>query len=215
MNKLDKLFGQINMSWPRVVLFSLITGVYTGLVMMIPALKDTSFQDIGISYEWWVFFAVIIVTNCKKSYEAMLKCFVFFLISQPIVYAVEVIGGQIDLNHALIYYNNWLKPTLLTIPGGFIAFFCKKQNVLGAVILGLGNTIELLMFLYYIGEFTLHFPNHLLTALTCFAFIIIMTLGIQKKGNMRTIAFIVPVCLVAVGVIILRMLGLFVSNIFF
>ncbi|MCQ2439663.1 MAG: hypothetical protein MJ074_07860 [Oscillospiraceae bacterium] len=71
---MKRLFGDMKMSWLTVILFAVAAGVYTGVMMLIPALADTSFQDIGISYEWWVIFAVIIVVNCGKSWEAMLKC---------------------------------------------------------------------------------------------------------------------------------------------
>lgn len=54
------------MTWIRVILFAVIAGVYTGLVMFVPAFEDTSFQDIGKLYEWWVIFAVIVVVNCKR-----------------------------------------------------------------------------------------------------------------------------------------------------
>ena len=70
----NKLYGQINMTWLKIIIFAVCVGVYSGVVMLIPALENTSFQDIGIAYEWWVIFAVIIVVNCEKNWEAMLKC---------------------------------------------------------------------------------------------------------------------------------------------
>ena len=134
------------MSWLTVILFAVAAGIYTGAVMLIDALEETSFQDIGIAHEWWVFFAVIIVVNCNKSWEAMLKCFVFFLVSQPLVYIVQILFGSLTIDKAWLYYGGvWLPATFLTLPGGFIAYHCKKQNLLGAVILGLGNTIQAFM----------------------------------------------------------------------
>ena len=150
---MERIFGKLKMSWLFVILFAVIAGVYTGAVMLIPFLENTSFQDIGISYEWWVVFAVIIVVNCKKSWEAMLKCFVLFLISQPLVYLVEVLFGTLSAEMAMYYYRSiWLPMTFLTLPGGFIAFYCKKQNALGAVVLGLGNTILLILGIAYCLE---------------------------------------------------------------
>ena len=55
------------MNWWFVILFAAVTGIYTGAIMTLDILKDTSFQDIGISYEWWVIFAVVIVANCGKA----------------------------------------------------------------------------------------------------------------------------------------------------
>jgi len=213
---IDKTFGKLKMTWQLVILFAVITGIYTGAVMCVPQLKGTSFQDIGISYEWWVIFAVIIVVNCEKSWEAMLKCFVFFLISQPLVYLVEVAFGQLAMDMAIYYYKTiWFKITLLTLPGGFIAYFCKKQNALGAIILGLGNTIEFVMSIYYIMECVNKPPYHLMSALVSFASIIVMTLGIQKKNNARAIAFITPVVIAVIGVGVLHLTGRYINAIFF
>ena len=190
------------MSWLMVILFAIITGVYTGAVMLIPGLKNTSFQDIGVSFEWWVIFAVIVVVNCEKGLEAALKCFVFFLISQPLVYLTEIVFGAMTFQLAKMYYfGTWFKLTLATLPGGFIAWMCKKQNLLGAVILGCGNTIELAMAAYYFRSAVNHFPHHILTVFSCLAAIVIMTLCIQKEKKNRIIAFAVPVVLLGVLVL--------------
>ena len=63
---MHRLFGSLKMSWPSVILFAAAAGVYTGTVMLVDVLKDTSFQDLGATYEWWVIFAVIIVVNCSR-----------------------------------------------------------------------------------------------------------------------------------------------------
>lgn len=183
---MDKLFGKIKMTWLKVIIFAVAAGVYTGAVMLIPALKNTSFQDIGVAFEWWVVFAVIIVVNCEKSTEAMLKCFVFFLISQPLVYLVEIIFGSMTFDLAWMYYSGmWLKMTFLTLPGGFIAYYCKKQNLLGSVILGLGNTIEGMMAFYYLICALRNFPSHILSALFSAAAIFVMSFCIQKQNKFR------------------------------
>lgn len=194
-SKINHLYGQINMAWIKVILFAVIAGVYTGLVMLVPAFEDTSFQDIGKLYEWWVIFAVIVVVNCKKNWEAMLKCFVFFLISQPIVFAVEVLFNHITADQAIQYYRIWLIPTILTIPGGFIAFHCKKQNTLGAVVLGLGNTIQLVMGIQYIVKCVSDFPHHILSFLVSVVSIFVMSFAIQKDKKNRLISLILPAIL--------------------
>jgi len=205
---MKRLFGDLKMSWLKVVLFAVIAGVYTGTVMLFPVLKDTSFQDIGISYEWWVIFAVIVVVNCKKSWEAMLKCFVFFLISQPLVYLVEVGAGSLSFDMGWYYYRSiWLPMTFLTLPGGLIAYFCKKQNIPGAVILGLGNTIQLMLALSYFGRAAKAFPHHILSGLVCVASIVVMSLCIQKERRGRLIALLLPVVLSAVLLVGLKMTG--------
>lgn len=197
MNKIKKLFGNTSMKWLNVILFAVISGIYTGLIMLVPFLTNTSFQDIGICYEWWVFFAVIVVVNCEKNWDAMLKCFVFFVISQPVVYFVQVAFGALSWDMALYYLRIWTLKIILTLPGGLVAFYCKKQNVLGAVILGLGNTILALEGISHLGSAIKDFPYHLLSGLISIAFIVILTFAIQEKTKNRIIAIVVPVVLSA------------------
>lgn len=205
---MKRLFGDIKMSWPKVILFAIIAGIYTGLVMLVPFLKGTSFQDIGIAYEWWVIFAVIIVVNCEKSWDAMLKCFVFFLISQPLVYATEIIFGSLSFDMGWHYFRTiWLPMTMWTLPGGFIAYFCKRQNLLGGIILGLGNTIQAVMALYYFGMAVRKFPFHLLSGLICVGSVIIMSVYIQKEKKNRIVAILTPIVLTALIVVLAKITG--------
>ena len=58
---------------------------------MIPSfLADTSLQDPGIYLEAWFVLALFVILNCGSALEAGKKCFVFFLISQPLIYLVQV-----------------------------------------------------------------------------------------------------------------------------
>lgn len=193
---MKKLFGGWRMSWFRVIIFAIIAGLYTGAVLLIPFLKDTSFQDIGVMYEWWVVFAVIVVVNCEKGWDAMLKCFAFFLISQPVIYLTEIVFGSMSFESAWRYYSQWWLPmTFLTLPGGLIAYFSKKQNALGAVILGIGNTIQLTLSIYYFSQAIRHFPHHLLSGLFCVGSVIVMSTCIQREKKNRLIAMLLPVAL--------------------
>ncbi len=193
---MKKLYGSLKMGWLTVILFAVAAGVYTGLVMLVDIFDETSFQDIGIAYEWWVIFAVIIVVNCSKSWEAMLKCFVFFLISQPLVYIVQILLGSLTVDKAWLYYGSiWLPATFLTLPGGFIAYHCKKQNLLGAVILGLGNTIQAFMGISYFYQAFHSFPHHLLSGIVCFASIFIMSFYIQKEKKYRLVSILLGLIL--------------------
>ena len=205
---MKRFYGDLKLTWLKVILFAVAAGVYTGVVMLVPLLKGTSFQDIGISYEWWVIFAVIIVVNCEKSWEAMLKCFVFFLISQPLVYMVEIMFGSLSFDQGWNYYAHiWFPMTLLTLPGGFIAYFCKKQNLLGGMILGLGNTIQAVLALSYFGMAMNRFPFHLLSGLVCVGSIIVMSVFIQKERKNRLIAILLPIMLTAVILVLLKVTG--------
>lgn len=104
MKKISAAFGSLPMTWPIVCGFAVIIGIYVGVINQIPILQDTSFQDIAVTLEWWVLFAVLIVSNCKSAREAGLKCLVFFLISQPVIYLVEL--PAIGLDKALYYYTS-------------------------------------------------------------------------------------------------------------
>ncbi len=197
MKKISAAFGGLPMTWPIVCGFAVIIGVYVGIINQIPILHDTSFQDIAVTLEWWVLFAVLIVSNCKSAWEAGLKCLVFFLISQPVIFLVEL--PTIGLDKALYYYTGiWLPISLLTLPGGAIAFLAKRQNVLGAAILGVGNTIVALMGVSYFQQILKVFPRHLLTVASCAAIVAVTILGMQKKRRTRLLSAAITVLLTAV-----------------
>ena len=90
MKYIKKLFGEVNMTWPKVIIFAVVTAIYTALINQVPFFKYTSFRDIAISFECWILFAIIIIVNSKSGLDSALKTFVFFLISQPLIYLIEV-----------------------------------------------------------------------------------------------------------------------------
>lgn len=203
---LEKLFGGLKMSWPAVVLFALGTALYTAVMNSIPLTEGTSFRDIAVSYEWWVVFAFIIAANCEKGWESALKTFVFFLISQPLIYGVEVLLGTLTADMAWYYYSAfWGPATLLTLPGGFIAHLITRQNALGCTILGLGCAIECLMGVSYSLRMLQNPPFHLATAVFCFAAAIVMCYCIQHDNKRRAasliIALVVSVAIVALTLV--------------
>lgn len=81
---------KINLTWKKLIIFAVVAGVYTAIMAILPFTKETSFRDIAIMFEWWIFFGIIIITNSKSPLDSGLKCFVFFLISQPLVYLLQV-----------------------------------------------------------------------------------------------------------------------------
>lgn len=94
-----------------MVLFAVIAGVGTGLIMMVPQLEETSIHNIGVYEDAWVLFAMIICSNCEKPLEATLKTFVFFLVSQPLVYLTMWPVYQEFPWH---YYRYWFMWTCVT-----------------------------------------------------------------------------------------------------
>ena len=113
MRILKKLFGGINLTWPKLLIFAVASGVYTALVSIIPQLKDTSLHTIAVTFEVWILLGIFIIMNSKSNLDAALKSFVFFLISQPLIYLIQVPfydrGWEI-----FMYYPYWLKITVLT-----------------------------------------------------------------------------------------------------
>ena len=205
MKKLSAAFGTLPMTWPVVCAFAAIIGIYVGVINQILILYDTSFRDIAVTYEWWVLFAVLIVSNCKNAKEAGLKCLVFFLISHPVIFLVEL--PSIGLDKVLYYYTKiWLPITLLTLPGGAIAFYAKKQNALGAVVLSIGNTVVALLGVSYFLKLYSAFPRHLLTVVSCAAIIAVLLMGMQQKWKTRFLSAATTLLLTA-GVIIWAVLN--------
>ena len=109
---------------------------------MIPIAKDTSFSDITVSFEVWILFGIFIIVNSKSAKDSALKCFVFFLISQPLVYIIQDVVNKSSL--FVTYYIHWFIWTIATIPMGFIGWYMKKDKWWGFLILA-----PMLVFLGY------------------------------------------------------------------
>lgn len=181
---MKKLFGGLSFSWGRLILFAVICGVYTGITTLLPFARDTSIQDISISFEWWILFAILIIVNSESPLDSALKTFVFFLISQPLVYLVQV-PFHADGFGVFRYYPNWFRWTLLTFPMAFVGYYMRKDKWWGLLILA-----PMLAFLgyHYMGflrEAISFFPNHLLSAIFCAASLLLYPLGIFRNRTLR------------------------------
>lgn len=188
MEKIKKLFGGIDLSWKKLIIFAITTAVYTATMAIIPIAKDTSFSDIAATFEWWILFGIIIICNSKSPKDSALKCFIFFLISQPLIYLLQVPFSWQGWN-LFSYYKYWFIWTLLTIPMGYIGYYIKKDNILSVIIL-----LPMLILLDIIGigffSSTLkNFPHHLLSSIFCFIAIILIILGVLSKRKNIIISF--------------------------
>ncbi|MBQ2472778.1 MAG: hypothetical protein II512_00725, partial [Lachnospira sp.] len=103
---MKKIFGGINLTWPKLIIMAIILGVYTAIMAMLPIAKDTSFSDLTVSFEVWIFLGIFIIMNSKSPKDSALKCFIFFLISQPLVYLVQDIIKHSNLFNT--YYRFWV-----------------------------------------------------------------------------------------------------------
>lgn len=187
MKALHKLFFETKMTWCRVILFAVATAVFTAAMLIIPIFRDTSFENIGISYEAWILFALIIIMNCEKPLEAGLKTFVFFLISQPLIYLLQVPFSSAGWE-LFTYYRFWFILTLLTLPGGMIAWYVKKDNLLSALILSVATAFLGLHFAEYLKPCINAFPKYIFSLIFIAAEILVFILVLlkNKKGRILT-----------------------------
>ena len=144
MDKIRKLFGNREMTWKRLIIFSVLCAVYTAAMLLIPGINETALREIGVGFECWFILAIFVVSNCGSAKEAAVKCFVFFLISQPLIYLIQ--SPFVHRNLIAEYYKPWLIKTFLTIPGGFIAYQIKRKDLLGSLVLAVAG-----IFLSYYG----------------------------------------------------------------
>ena len=176
---MKKIFGGINLTWPKLIIMSIIAGIYTGVIAMIPLANDTSFSDLKVTFEVWIFLGIFIIMNSKSPKDSALKCFVFFLISQPLVYLVQDIVNHSNL--FFTYYRFWIVWTIATIPMGFIGYYMKKDKWWGLLILA-----PMLLFVGeeyagYLSKTMFSFPRHLLTTIFCISSLIVYPLAIFKN----------------------------------
>ena len=189
LEKVKKLFGGIDLSFKKLIIFAVIAGLYTGIMAMLPIAKDTSFADITISFEVWILFGIFIIMNSKSAIDSALKCFVFFLISQPLVYLI-----QDFINHSnlfLTYYRFWIAWTIATFPMGFIGYFMKKDKWWGLVIL---TPILIFLGLHYSGflnQTIYSFPYHLLSTVFCFITLLLYPICIFNNKKVKTAGIII------------------------
>ena len=201
---MKKLFGGINLTWPKLIIMSIIAGIYTGVIAMIPLANDTSFSDLKVTFEVWIFFGIFIIMNSKSPKDSALKCFLFFLISQPLVYLVQDIVNHSNL--FFTYYRFWVVWTIATIPMGFIGYYMKKDKWWGLLILA-----PMLLFVGeeyagYLSKTMFSFPRHLLTTIFCISSLIVYPLAIFKNKIAKIGGVIIS------GIIIVLMAVLCIIN---
>lgn len=202
MKKLtDKLFGGLKMSWLNVILFAVATAGYTAAMMIFVRPIDLSFRDIGATFECWILFAIIIMTNCKKPLESTLKTFVFFLISQPLIYLFQVPFSEMGWR-LFGYYRYWFIWTLLTLPMAFIGWYLKKRNWISVLILSPMILMLAMLGVGFIQSAIKNPPYHLLSGIFCFAQIILYAFGLFDKKRDKILTLVIGLlCTLAVCIL--------------
>ena len=174
-----------------LIIFAVIMGIWTAVMALF--VPDTcSLHDIAVTEEWWILPAILIIVNCKKPLESALKVFVFFLISQPLVFLVQVPFNQMGWG-LFGYYPYWFKLTLLTFPAAFVGWFMKKDNWYSGLILSFATVLLSISGIGYARIVIEEAPHHLLSMIYCFAMIPFLILGILKKKTPRFIATVITV----------------------
>ena len=195
MSKLKKIFGGINLTWKRLIIFSIIAGIYTAIMAILPITNNTSFEDITIGFEVWILFGIIIIMNSKSAKDSALKCFIFFLISQPLVYLLQVPFSSMGVG-IFTYYKQWFIWTILTIPMGFIGYFMKKNKLWGILIL---TPILLLLGVHYyeyLRETMYDFPFHLLSAVFCLITLTLYSICIFDNKAIKITTVIISIFII-------------------
>lgn len=185
----DKVYGGLPMSWPAVLLFALAAAIVTAVVLIVPIFKNTSFERMGVTLEAWIFFAVIIMANCKKPLESALKTFVFFLVSQPLIYLFQVPFSYMGWG-LFGYYRTWFIWTLLTFPMAYIGWYINKKNWWSLLILA---PVLLLLSMEGLGcarAAALRFPRLLIAALFCLGQVLLYLYVFTEKRAQKLIGLL-------------------------
>ena len=192
---MKKLFGKLNLNWPKVIIFAILIGIYSAVMAMLPIAKDTSFTDLTVTFEVWILFGILIIVNSKSAKDSALKCFVFFLISQPLIYIVQDIVNHSNL--FFTYYKNWVPWTIATLPMGFIGYYMKKDKWWGLVFI----LAPMLLFVgmeysTYLSKTMFSFPYHILTTIFCIATMLVYPIAIFNDKKLKIAGVIISTIII-------------------
>lgn len=200
---INKLFGGINLTWPKLIIVAVIAGVFTAAMAIIPIFQNTSFHTITATFEVWILFGIIIIMNSKSNLDSALKCFVFFLISQPLVYLLQVPFSRQGWG-LFGYYKYWFIWTILCLPMGFVGYWMKKDKWWGYLILLPMLGLTAYSYLTYFSDFQFSMPRYILISLFCACVLICYPVAVFKNKKIR----IAGAALGGVAVIVLTILCL-------
>lgn len=198
-----KRFTSQKMPWGKVILLAVASAVLTAVLILIPIFKDTSFRDIAVNLECWILFAVFIIVNCPKWTEAALKTFVFFLISQPLIYLIQVPFSSMGFE-LFQYYRFWFIVTLLTIPGAVIAWQLRRKDWISVAVLSVAVGFLGYMAADYFWSVKAVFPHHLLSLCFCIALAIFLTFTLLSQKDHRIVVLGVLLVSLTISLILLK-----------
>lgn len=185
----NKLFFGLNLTWTKVLLLSFISAVYIAAVLVIPFTVNTSLAASGTTFELWILFALVIIMNSNNPIEAGLKTFVFFLVSQPLIYLFQVPFSYLGWN-IFMFYPKWFILTLLTFPGSIVAWYIKKDNIFSVLILFVATALLVYLGKYYFAYVVNRFPFYSLAMLFCFIQAFGLEFILLKNKTNKIICFV-------------------------
>ena len=203
MKAIEKIFGGINLTWPKLIIAAIIAGGFTAAMAIIPEVQNTSFNTIAVTFEVWILFGILIIMNSKSNLDAALKCFVFFLISQPLVYLIQVPFSYMGWG-LFGYYRYWFYWTLLCLPMGYIGYYMKKDKWYGYLILLPMIWLTALSYMGYFSDFLFSSPRYRLITIFCAEVMILSPGAIFKDRRIRAVGAAIG----GVAVVVLTVMGL-------
>ena len=201
MKFFKRLFGGIDLSWPKLIAFAIVMGIYTALMAIIPQVRYTSFNTISVTFEVWILIGIFIIMNSKSNKDAALKCFVFFLISQPLVYLIQVPFCWLGWN-IFSYYKYWFIWTILCLPMGYIGYYIKKDKWWTYLILFPMIILTAFSLYTYLTYFTFYCPKYIIISLFCIFVMILYPNVLFNNKKIKITGSIISV-LLTIGVCIL------------
>ena len=119
--------SEFNLSWGGFFLFTVTVSIISELLSVVPAFKNTSLSDSVKTLDWWIVFGVFVIIGSKSKTDSAVKCFLFFLISQPLNYLVRAPFHPDGL--ALFHrYPRWFIATFFTLIMGYIGHRIKEDK---------------------------------------------------------------------------------------
>lgn len=194
---MKRMFGGVNLTWKKVIMSSVVIGIMVGLLNSVPLLKDTTITDIATFFDFWIFCGIFIIMNSKSNKDSALKCFIFFLISQPLIYLVEVPFSHLGWS-LFVYYKYWFIWTILTIPMGYIGYYIKKDKWYGLIILApilvlLSTSVD-----SSLGGLIYSFPHHLINLIFVISTLIIYPLALFNNKYLKYIGLAISIILIII-----------------
>ena len=191
---MKKVFGGINLTWKMLVLLAIIIGVLVGLLNSVPFLYNTTITDIATYFDFWIFCGIFIIMNAKSNKDSALKCFLFFLISQPLIYLVEVPFSSLGWD-IFRYYKYWFVWTIFTIPMGYIGYYIKKNKWYGLLILAPILILLSTGVATSLSDLIYAFPRHLVNFLFVVITLIIYPLALFDDKRIKYVGLGISIVL--------------------